>query len=416
MPHSQRPDDFAERLRRIEARRQPQPQPDTPDQPITPPCKAKHPLRNGLIWLCAMGALGAGGFALARSDGQTSLASMTGNLSQIFTGAFLAAGQAARDQTPSGAGERGANPPTPELATTHDRRITLAEIVTDPALPHDRTRLGQVQFFDSNQDCSLRRPQAGEKIVNIHLENASQPLPMRVINAADLTAQLERNIAEVTEQGRTYNWDAQVSGQMRAVDVLLTDQDGPLYLVLQNHGDGIIWNLMPAPGVTLAHVAIVTTATSGLAGLPTGTGYEAILQSSTVEGPMPPCDATPWRAPEPDWAMVRRSGNDRYAAELATFTQGHATYAAWYQETLGVAAGLNLISAQTAAHVLVGPVPAAPFPYRALAGQDIHLMRSDHVLMGETIDLAVQSDLLHAAALREMLGGDISLLTAQGTD
>ncbi len=421
MSNSKPPNDFAERLRRIEERRtapaqtpaQPQRRNNTAAAPTD-----RHLLRNLVIWLVIGAGLGTGGYFAWKSvppEMSASFASLTAGLdmSRILPvnsmggGSWQASG-------PAGAGERGANPVTPQVASNLPDPVTLADLVTDHVLTDENTVIGQIIPFDRNSQCNLRRPLASEQVVNIRLENGTLTPPVRAISDSDLVKQLVQNVTDVTQKGRSYNWSAQVTGDLTSVDVFLTDTSAPIYLVLQNRGNGIIWNVQTAPDVTLAHVAIVTSRTSGLVSPPDNATFEALLEADFVplhefgaDDTIRTCMIRPWRLPEPDWLAMQKAGNDN---QIYSYTKGYTAYNAWYTGTLGVDAATNLVSPQTAAHMHFGPLPASPFTYRSMAGRDVHMMRTDHMFSGDPVTLQATIDALHGNLLRAAIGGDLALL------
>jgi hypothetical protein len=131
----------------------------------------------------------------------------------------------------------------------------------------------------------------------------------------------------------------------------------------------------------------------------------------------------PWRAPEADWTAMTNSQagttllngveleNDLYSNMMYTYRMGHAAFAAWYTATLGVDPDSNLTAVRAAAHVLAGPVPTTPVPYRLMAGHDIYLTRTDYYVGGTATQRAAQVDEIQNALMRAAAGGDIALLT-----
>lgn len=426
MRNDKRPNDFAERLRRIEESKK-------QGQPAIPPQVRKdltydnsggpqdNRLRNGIIWSVIAAGMATGGYFAVQAvppEMSSSLASL---------GAVFSSGTTVQSMNGSGdfttmseadAGMRGASLQSPAVASSLPDPVTLADLVTGVAQPDDTTQIGQIIPFDRNDQCNLRRPLEGEQVVNIRLERGNLPVPVRAFSDVALVRQLASNVTAVTQDGRAYNWEQQVPAPMTGVDVFLTDKSAPIYLVLQNLDGGIIWNVQTAPGVTLAHVAIVSSGFSGLVSPPETTGVEALLVSDFVprhafgaDDTVRACMIRPWRDPQPDWEAVQRApGNPLYSNQVQSFTTGYAAYNAWYMGTLGVDAGTNLVAPETADHVHFGPMPDAPFAYQAMNGRDVHLMRADHMLSGDAITLQAAMDALHGRVLREAIGGDIALL------
>ncbi|WP_019954487.1 hypothetical protein [Yoonia vestfoldensis] len=426
MSNDKRPNDFSERLRRIEELNK-QPRTTIPSEvrkDLTydnSGAPDDNRLRNAIIWAVICTGMGTGGYFALQAVPPEMSASLAG-ISAVFSSGSAGqstdtSGAFASDSLPS-PGTRGANLQSPAIASTLPEPLALADLVTDASLPGDTTEIGRIIPFDRNDQCNLRRPGDGEQIVNVRMENGALPVPVRAFSDAAMIDQLARNIAGVTQEGRPYDWGAQVRGEMTGVDVFLTDTSAPIYLVLQNLGKGVVWNVQTAPGVTLAHVAIVSSGSSGLVRPPEAVTFEALLVSDFVpehafgaDDTLRACMIRPWRDPQPDWVAVQQAdGNASYSNQLQSITTGYAAYNAWYTGTLGVDAGTNLVAAETAAHVHVGPMPAAPFTYRGISGQDVYLMRTDHMITGDPVTLQATIDALHGALLNEAIGGDVTLL------
>lgn len=426
MSSDKRPNDFAERLRRIEESKK-------QGQPVLPAQVRKdltydnsggpedHRLRNGIVWSVIVAGMATGGYFALQAvppEMSASFASIGGVFSSGAAVQSMDGSGVFTAETQSGVGMRGANPQSPDVESTLPDQVTLADLVTGVTLPDDTTQIGRIIPFDRNDQCNLRRPLDGEQVVNVRLERGALSVPVRAFSDEALVAQLTRNITAVTQDGRAYDWGAQVRAPMTGVDVFLTDTGAPIYLVLQNLTDGIIWNVQTAPGVSLAHVAIVSDGFSGLVDPPDDATFEALLvadfvprHASGADDTVRACMIRPWRDPQPDWDVVARApGNTLYSNQMQSFTTGYTAYNAWYTGTLGVDASTNLVAPETAAHVHIGPIPTAPFAYQALNGRDVHFMRTDHIISGDPVTLQATLDALHGALLRDALGGDITLL------
>lgn len=431
MSDEQRQQAFAERLRRIEqknatateqAAKQPlvrAPQLDAYGIP-----KEDHRLRNSIIWAFIFAALGAGGFAgwqaipadlkalmagtTAAEDGLTA----AGDTDDTMIAPPITAESATMsDQGPVYA--------SPKVAYMGTEPLGLDQIAANALLPTQDTLIGAILPIARNAQCSLRAPLASEKVVNVRIENALLASPVQAFSDQDLANQLLANIETVTKKGNTTVPDARVGGQVSGLDVFLTDTAAPLYLVLQNLGPGVIWNIHAAPDVTLAHVAIIASGYSGLVDPPNDASFEALLVSDFVpphnfgaDDVIRPCMIRPWRNPQPDWigSLKAEGGNTLYENQMSTYAKGYAAFNSWYTATLGVDASTNLVTARDAAHVLIGPAPAEPIAYRAMAGRDVHFMQTEHVFAGDSATRHTSIDRLHDDLLLAAIGGARSLL------
>ena len=205
--------------------------------------------------------------------------------------------------------------------------LTLTNVVTGVSLPTENTTTGAIIPILRNSDCTLRSPDAGEKVMGVRLENALLPGLLHAFSDAQMVDQLLRNVEAVTQDGADIATDMALAGTKTSLDVFLTDTSAPLYLVLQNMGTGIVWNLHTAPDGTIAHVALIGADFSGVANLPADTSVEALLVSDFL----PPyqygaddtprdCMIRPWRATQPEQSA--HSFKLRWAQRAEVYVQG----------------------------------------------------------------------------------------------
>lgn len=429
MSDSNRPQDFADRLRRIEEKQSAAPQavmqPNKPTSNYGIPEKEDHRVRNGIIWVCFVAIAGAGayfGIKALPQDMTQAIAGLTSSSDEPVTNTgsmvSISNGSPATSETET-MSDQGPTLVSPVVVHAGPEPLLLADIVTSPDLTTGDTAVAQIIPFARNTQCDLRDPLPTEKIVNVRVSNALLSAPIQAFSNVQLANRLLGNIAGVTRHGEAYDHSDQVNGQKTSLDVFVTDTTAPLYLVLQNMGTGIIWNIHTAPDVTIAHVAIVSSGLSGLVAPPIETTFEALLVSDFVpahrfglDDEIRECMIRPWRNPQPDWigSIKAERGNMLYENQMYTYAQGHVAYNSWYTQTLGVDASTNLVTARDAAHVLVGPKPSAPMPYRSMAGQDVHLMETDIMFTGDTATRQTITADLHNDLLLAAIGADITAL------
>jgi hypothetical protein len=297
--------------------------------------------------------------------------------------------------------------------------LELTAIVDVPDLPTSDTAIGRLIGFERNAMCNLRQPLPSEKIMNLRIQTALMTAPVQAFSQEQLANRLIDNIENVTQDGHSYDATAQITGQKTMMDVIVTDSSAPIYLVLQNLGPGVIWNIHTAPDVTIAHVAIVSSSYAGLVAPPDDASFEALLVSDFVSGHefgaddvIRDCMIRPWRKPQPDWiaSIKAADGNMLYENQVYTYQKGYEAYNAWFTKTLGVDASTNLVTARDAAHALLGPVPAEPVAYQSMTGRDVYVMRTDHMFTGDTTTRQTITDDLHSSLLLAAIGGGIDAL------
>lgn len=424
MTDEKRPESFAERLRRIEQQRDgAEPEPAKVSRPASNfsynPPKENHTVRNSIIWIFIIALTGAGGYFGFKELPPE----LSGVLTRLAGAGKDDGSEEKRVDTASVETDtvsyQGATLASPVVVHTDAAMFDLGDIATNVDLTTTNTAIGQIIPFQSNAECDLRNPLPDEQIVNVRVENALLATPVQAFSNELLAQRLLQNVEAVTQRGAAYDLDGRISEQKTSMDVFLTDTSAPIYLVVQNMGPGIIWNVHTAPDVTLAHVAIVSTSISGLVSPPNDATFEALLVSDFV----PPhsigdddqarsCMIRPWRNPQPEWigAIEAAGGNSLFGNQISSYTKGYAAYNRWYTATLGVDASTNTVSPRDAAHVLIGPKPAQPIPYRAMAGRDIHLMQTDNMFAGSTAERRKITEELHTNMLLAAIGGDVGAL------
>jgi len=421
MTEDRRQEDFAQRLGRISRERGDEIDPDqagarrdVSDFDYNVPIES-HPVRNSIIWVVILAALGTGGYF--------GWGYLPQDLRNLITGA-----ESAEDTLPASPEDiaetdtmsnQGPIFASPSLAHAGDTPLTLDSVLTQVSLPTDNTSIADIIPIIRNDDCTLRAPADGEKVVGVRIENALLPAPMHSFSDRQLTDQVLGNIEAMTQGKVETLAQMATQGQKTSLDVVVTDTSAPLYLVLQNMGPGIVWNLHAAPDVQIAHVAIVSSDFSGVANIQQDTTIEALLVSDFI-GPHQygaddtprACMIRPWRAAGADWIGTLKSaaGSLSFQNQMYSYTKGFEAYNNWYTDTLGVSATTNTVTARDAAHVLLGAAPETPVIYAQLAGQDIHLMEADHLFLGDASNRAAAVQALHDDLLIAAVGGDLSAL------
>ncbi|MDX8347184.1 hypothetical protein SLH49_04210 [Cognatiyoonia sp. IB215446] len=424
MTHDKRPNNFSERLQRIEDARSTRepvtaaelgiaPEPSPYDRP-----QEDHTIRNGLIWVVIAVMVAFGGYhaALALPNDLKAVIGLPVDETEM-----VAAQEPEPEPVaiPEPASYIGAFLPSPAVASLETDQLSLADLASDVALPTPDTMLGEIIPFDRNISCRLRRPQRDENVVNVRLEGGLLPAPLQAISHTALADRLLRNVKAVTQNRLPAQRNGRVTGPFESIDVFLSDTSAPQYVVLQNLGGNILWNLHLAPDVRVAHVALISEGLPAVANLPDGATIEGLHVSDFVEphrfgadDRIRECMIRPWRKPAPDWVAHQKAaeGNELFRNQLTSFTKGHAAFNAWYTQTLGVDATAHVVAPDKAAHVLVGPRPRVPIRYQPMEGQSVHVMRTDTIIAGDSATRAALTEALHQDMLRAAIGGDLAAL------
>lgn len=191
--------------------------------------------------------------------------------------------------------------------------------------------------------CSFRRPRTGELIGNVHVGRGGMPVPVAARSRrelAGLTLARMRALRAGTPPETLTDPEP-----MRAVDVFVTERSRPVYLILQNDTGDVLWNIQPAPGARIAHVAVIAAGQAALY-LPGNARVEVLRVAEH-----PDCALAPLRQPDPEWRVFREGL--RFEERQAAFE----AYDSWFRERFGIGAEANVAGFHETSHVLVGPEP-----------------------------------------------------------
>ncbi|MEO1637842.1 MAG: hypothetical protein AAFU41_01180 [Pseudomonadota bacterium] len=423
MSNDKKQQDFAARLQRIAQEQEERPvaptRPERKPEFDLQPRKDEVRLRNGVIWAFIIAAAGAGayyGYGAIPQDLKDTVAGLMGGDDEEVevASAEPAPEEVAVPVETETMSDEGPIFASPRVAHATEADVTLDDIATSVSLPTSDTQIGSIRQFGNNTSCTLRAPAEGETLVNVRLENGLMAAPIAAFSNNTLAAYLTDAVARVTKEGQTLDLNTIIDGDLRSVDVFLTDTRAPQYLVLQNMGPGVVWNVQAAPGVEVAHIALIAEAPSGVITPASTTTVEALLvpdfvAEDSLEGD---CVVRPWRMPQAGWIGVQKAAVDDTAAgaEMATYQAGFDAFNRWYRGALGSDANTNVTAPRDAAHVLVGPLPSTLLAYRGLEGQEIAFMRTDNVFAGAAAGRTAEIINSKESLLTAAVGGDLSRL------
>ncbi len=441
--------DFAERLRRIEAKRRAAnpgyTPPRLPDFSNLPEDKAirSAPQRSvgaGGVMLALMAFMGFVGVTAAyvlRDDLPFDVAS----LSDIGREATLAAKASVQaiSQPVSLMPNKSEEPKAP-LEYSEDGRILRSPLVATAGygdVPIDGVVSGfrastpddfpaSVTTILPEESCVPRALGAGESLANIRIDQGAREVGIQSFSDTALAERLLRNVEAEIGPGKAYDRGGRLSPVMKTVDVFLTDRSAPQYVVLQNLSGAILWNLQPAPGVEIAHVLMISpggsavsvgTETLSVQAMRTGdfvskADFESIRVNYSGEVPENDCFISPWRKPQEHWLSWQKAQDQNmlFVNRIHTFTHGHARFDEWFTRSFGRSATDGVVAAYEASYVLVGPLPETPFAYVPLQERPAWIPLEDHIVVGDAAHRAAGIEAIHMDRLTAALGGDLSRL------
>jgi hypothetical protein len=208
--------------------------------------------------------------------------------------------------------------------------------------------------------CAPRRPARDEALVSVQTYEGGIEAPAWLASPADLGREtrhwVEQRALRNAFIGSTPN---KPMDPVRRIDVIVTETSAPVYLVLQTGFAGMIWHVVTAPGVRIAHVAAVG---------PGGMGVSLPDLATPVEF-VERCAPRPVREPAPHWDLFHRIGSD--ASYEAKARGWFADYDSWFRGAFGQGVEGVTVGGFAADHVLAGPVPAAPVAWRPFQGATV---------------------------------------------
>lgn len=270
-----------------------------------------------------------------------------------------------------------------------------------------------------NTACTFRPLAAGETLHSVNLGNAFTTAPIRVVMDEWIADSLTKYLKRKLNQSRFRGKITPASGSVQMANVFVTDTSAPVYLILQTMSGNTVWNIHAAPGVQIAHVAMIAGGIPGVALPSEDISVEALRVSDFVEkhefgrdDAARDCMIRPWRKPRENWIAARKAtkGNALFENQMESYAKGHHAYDLWFQGQFGVSADSVTIGALSAANVLVGTPPASPLPYQPLSTRTLHLGQSDHVFTGDEETLTTAITTLHQSMLLAAAGGDYANL------
>ena len=268
----------------------------------------------------------------------------------------------------------------------------------------------EVDVVGVRETCSFRKPRAKEIVANVHVGRGLMKTPVHVFSREELEKRSERWVELYKRKGE--NAPSQVnsgSDVLKAIDVVVTEKSKPVYLVLQNEWSNTLWNVHTAPGVVIAHVAVLGSGAVGVANLKPNVPVEFMNDRALQK-----CDVTPVREPADHWLFVRRVKNGSSGdlkRELAENTRLHHTYSKWFDENFGMPSETAVIGIEEASHVLVGPLPETPekrVAFRPLKGARVRIAHEDYVFASGRADYRSAHDQLVREVVTEQAGGDLT--------
>lgn len=255
--------------------------------------------------------------------------------------------------------------------TTDDRAVVhwAADIATGVAPPRMADVPATLTPVTIGGACRLPKPSEGVEIVLVELFSGYDPSPLHLFTESDVDAARPPAQAPVDATAKAsaaapserpdLGWVIQTSAAGQ-IDVFVTQTDRPVYLVLSAHAE-VLWSLQVAEGARLDAVAVIGSKPQALAHLPEGTRVGFTVYE---ESPQTDCMVKPQRPVNDTW--VPEGKIKGYGETIRQAKKDHWAFRDWLRNRLSEPD--RTIDALRTAHVLIGPKPDQPMPYRPLTG------------------------------------------------
>lgn len=258
--------------------------------------------------------------------------------------------------------------------------------------------------------CEFRAPISGEIVGNVHIGTAAMKGPVYAWNAADIQERAGKFIERYKDYGEKAQLSFEDGDRFSVIDVAVTETAGPVYLVLQSEAGSPIWNIHAAEGVQIAHVAVISRERAGVANLDPEIPVQ-IMDGKAASR----CKAAPMRKPDERWrfiAAAREQGTD--VDDIVQKNEdGHAAYDRWFSKRFGIGSEADVIGADVAGQVLVGPLPVsadARARFRPIEGAAIAVTPSDNIMAADEAAYTARHNEQLMEIATSAAGGDLKAI------
>ncbi len=278
----------------------------------------------------------------------------------------------------------------------------------------DKAAPAKLDWLATAKGCTFPRPAAGERVVQVHAGESQQGSGVFGISRAAVLERAQNYVSLWQQKGRDPGVNSDRSGdRLKVVDVVVTERDKPVYLVLAG-GHDLLWNISKAEGARIAQVAIVGAGNAGVANLDADVPVAVLSGGAATR-----CQVSALRKPQPYWGVVKLAEKGDATSRQAVKSRDDAfrRYDSWFRSTFGTPSEPVTIGIERMSHAVVGPMPRtldARIPYRGLAGGTVRLAPTDHVFFAAS---AAGYDAAHDPLVRkqaqQLAGGDLTALNSK---
>lgn len=286
----------------------------------------------------------------------------------------------------------------------------LKSVVTGYA-PVEGERPAKIGWIETTPSCKFPLPSVGDKLVQVHTNGTKQVSDVFALSQADVLERAQNYVSQWQNDGKDPGINSNRSGdRLRVVDVIVTETEAPVYLVLAG-GFDTLWNIQKSAKARISRVAIIGTRNAGIVNLEPGTPV-TVLAGNAVKD----CKISPSRRPQPFWRVVEAAkGGDQISKEaVASRNAIYNRYDSWFRASFGKASEEVTVGIDQMNHAIVGPLPASPderLPYRGITDATVQLARTDYAFVAASRDDydSKHTELVTRKA-QQLAGGDLASL------
>ncbi len=211
-------------------------------------------------------------------------------------------------------------------------------------------------------DCRFTPPQAGSFVAHIGaLGNPPYTMALSTYGDAEL-AKAVRQFAKIYRKSGRKQVHGLSDLSFTDFDVIVTETQRPVYLVLESPHDMRLWNILLAPGARIERVVLIGGRQAGVANLDPAVPVEVMrnaeLQACGVPDAQYPLNPGHMLFQSLEAGIMSQDEADESLGRIATRV---AAYERWFHESFGVSASDTLAGNWKGGTVAVaGPVPTDP--------------------------------------------------------
>ncbi len=207
----------------------------------------------------------------------------------------------------------------------------IQSLIVGFSAPETSDSPAKVEPLEAPPHCRFPPPGPSEKLVHVQVGASRQNSNFHMISGREIADRAGKFVERYQKSGDDPGVSPNRGGdRLYVVDVVVTDTQAPLYLVLAAPFN-VLWNMQIGPGVQIAQVALVGSQNVAIANLEPGTKRAALSGRQTER-----CRAQPFRRPENHWSFVQRARKDSGLKEALMNRYAVArTYSNWFKKNFG---------------------------------------------------------------------------------